>query len=121
MYDPPEEGIAVPNSDLEKAPGNTTVAAKIYASQNADALLPMLSAARAGRRNIPDPSIEERLIVTTPKSPICLLREEDSMVSTFIEKKMIDNNYLQCFFFLWDLKLIMVLSIYNILPINSCE
>lgn len=58
--------MADASSDLDSAAGNTTVAASRYASHIPS---PIVFAAKAGKTNTPEPSIEERLIAITAQRP----------------------------------------------------
>ena len=62
---PPEEGIAVASSDLDRAAGSMQIAAKRYANQSED---PVLAAASPGSTKIPLPSIPPMLMATTEVS-----------------------------------------------------
>ncbi len=59
---PPEEGIAVANSDFDNAAGNIHIAANRYASQIED---PVFAAANPGKTKIPLPNIPPTLIAIT--------------------------------------------------------
>lgn len=61
-YVPPEDGIAVANSDFDKAAGKIQIAANKYASQTDD---PVFAAAKPGKTKIPLPSIPPMLIAIT--------------------------------------------------------
>ena len=76
-YDPPDVGIAVAISDLERALGRIKVAAKRKDNQTPppNPEVPCLlieSAAKAGSTKSPDPSIADSEIMITPINPIDL-------------------------------------------------
>ena len=80
-YEPPLEGIAEDNSDLDKAPGRTTDAANKNASQIP---APIISAAKVGVTKIPG-NIADREITTTPIRPI--VRFNVTFISSFTESR----------------------------------
>ena len=71
-YAPPDFGIAVASSDLDKAAGKIQIAAIRYATQIED---PVLAAAIPGKTKIPDPSIPAILIAIT--------EDRESFLSSF--------------------------------------
>jgi hypothetical protein len=59
---PPEEGMAVANSDLERAAGKMQTAASKYANQTEE---PVFAAASPGSTKMPLPSIPPMLMAMT--------------------------------------------------------
>ena len=89
-YAPPDDGIAVANSDFEIAAGRMTIPANKNANQipptGFEPLPPISTMAKAGMTNKPVPSIEAKEIMTTENNPNFLSR-----VSTTLSKGLTIN------------------------------